>query len=144
MKYRIVALFILYSLFFILGGCKVGRQSQSEYRTAEIHTSHRNDSTHVQRMIRRLKNRQAEIKHVEFSPPDSCGKQAIRSISSITVKEEVTAGDSLVIDAGTETLASDREDTSLKEKTKWEGKVLYPLAILFIGCVLCIGVFLYL
>lgn len=120
----------------MLLGCSTGRQSQSNYRRLEVQELQREDSVHVQRMIRMLKNRQAEIKHVEFSPPDSSGRQAIRSISRMTTKEEIATGDSLIMDAGVQTLSSDQECISLKEKSKWESNVLYPLAVVFIACAL--------
>lgn len=86
MKYWIVSLGVIW---LMLPGCKARQQIRTHYRVSGISESAGKDSLSAWQWASRLKNRQAEVRQMDFMPPDSDGRQAIRTIRLVTIKETV-------------------------------------------------------
>ncbi|MDR1556205.1 MAG: hypothetical protein LBS88_04135 [Tannerellaceae bacterium] len=107
---------------FLLWGCGVKRQEQSQYRETERMEMLRTDSLQVRRLAREWSGRKMEVQHIEFMEPDSVGRQFMQSVTLFTSAEEARGEVSSALASKTEAEAgAEREAEATQHKRREAG-----------------------
>jgi hypothetical protein len=104
---------------FLLWSCGVQKQQRSYNRETERIATLRTDSLQVQNLVWERLGRKVEVRHIEFTEPDSFSQQFVRSVTQIRMEEEGRKEASSSLRSGKEEQRmAEREAYAVRETVK--------------------------
>lgn len=131
--FRQIILYLFFS--FILLGCGFKQYSQRTEKIQREKQIHWNDDRQQKRYVTELGTRKLVISHREWMPPDTTGRQFIRSVTEIKAIETELAENEVEETKVLDLKTSDAVKAQIKEKSmiKCDNRILLWIGI---GCVI--------
>lgn len=110
---------LIYSLlcFSLLTGCATKRTTQREEHRQEQTELRLRDGLIVRQLRHESRLQNSRLRHIRLSPPDSLGRQVVRSITEVEVQETSRTGDTIVHQQVSQWQQSQMIETSRQSET---------------------------
>lgn len=115
MKWR--AIIYLSFIFVFLTGCATKRTTQTEEHRRGRTELRLHDSLIVRQLRHESRLQNSRLRHIRLSPPDSLGRQAVRSITEVEVQETSRTSDTVVHQQVSQRQQSRMIETSRQSET---------------------------